>query len=96
MLAARKLPPLILTYQEARRVLWPIAAGYPWAEGTIHDLWTRCAPTPDSVVGSKTEKRIINPAHLGEWLEDVLTRRGLPLDAQATVYNQFIRGNHVR
>lgn len=93
LLAARNLQPIICTYAECRRILEPLAAGYPWAEGTIRDLWTRCAPTPDSIVGTPSERRIIAPKHLGEWLEDVLARQGRPLDEAARVYNQF-RGNN--
>lgn len=89
ILDARILPPIICTYAECRRILAPVAAGYPWAEGTIHDLWTRCAPTPDSIVGTESERRIIAPTHLGQWLADVLERQGRPLDEAARIYNRF-------
>lgn len=90
MLAGRRLPPLILTYPELVAVLGPYAAGYPWAEGTLRDLWTRCAPTPGSGVG--LEKRIVAPNHLGEWLADVLQRQGRPLTEAAHIYNEFASG----
>jgi hypothetical protein len=89
LLAGRRLPPIICTYAEAQAILGPVALGYPWAEGTIRDLWQRCAPMPDSVVGTAQEKRIIAPNHLGEWLADVLQRQGRPLSEAASIYNQF-------
>ena len=96
LLRGRKLPPIICTYGEIQRILGPVALGYPWAEGTIRDLWTRCAPTPDSVMGTGTEKRIVSPAHLGEWLADVLERQGRPLSDAAHLYNAFMGAKHGR
>jgi hypothetical protein len=96
LLRGRGLYPIICTYQEAKAILGSVAYGYPWAESTIHDLWTRCAPTPDSIVGTPTEKRIIAPPHLGDWLEDVLARQGRPLSDAAKIYKQFIGANHGR
>jgi hypothetical protein len=92
VLAGRQLQPIICTLAEAQRILGPVAAGYPWAEGTIRDLWQRCAPTPESVVGMLSERRIISPAHLGDWLSDVLQRQGRPLSDAAALYVQFHRG----
>ena len=92
LLAARELKPIICTWAQCQTILGPIALGYPWAEGTIRDLWTRCAPTPDSITGTAQEKRIIAPKHLGEWLDDVLRRQGRPLDEAARIYHQF-QGN---
>jgi hypothetical protein len=92
LLAGQQLRPIICTLAEAKRILGPTAAGYPWAEKTIVDLWTRCAPTPDSGPGM-IEKRIISPAHLGEWLADVLNRQGKPLTEQAKLYAKFHRRN---
>ena len=97
LLAGRKLPPIICTLTEAKLILGPVTAGYAWGEKTIVDLWTRCAPTPDSTL--RHEKRIISPAHLGDWLADVLNKRGIPLDAQAELYNLLATGapkRHVR
>jgi hypothetical protein len=94
LLRAQRLQPIICTYQQAVAILGPVAMGYPWAEGTIRDLWTRCAPTPESVVGSAGEKRIVSPTHLGEWLEDVLQRQGRPLSDAARIYNEFQTGRH--
>jgi hypothetical protein len=96
LLRGQQLTPIICTYAEAQAILGPVAFGYPWAEGTIRDLWTRCAPTPDSLLGTATERRIISPAHLGEWLEDVLARQGRPLSDAARIYNQFAGANHGR
>lgn len=90
ILAGRKLYPIICTLQEAYAILGPITLGYTWGQSTIKDLWSRCAPTPDSIYGTATERRIISPAHLGEWLADVLNRQGKPLDEAASVYNQFM------
>lgn len=92
MLAGRKLPPLELTWKQLVRVLGPYAAGYPWAEGTLRDLWTRCAPVPDRWVGTPGEKRIVAPNHMGEWLADVLQRQGRPLSEAARIYNEFATG----
>ncbi len=88
LLRARGLKPLILSYAELHRVLWPLCEGYAWGENTLGDLWRRMAPVP----GYAIEKRIISPAHLGEWLADVLDKRGLPLDAQAMAYNELVSG----
>lgn len=89
VLRARQLPPLILDWNGFVGTLGAIAAGYPWAEGTIRDLWQRCAPMPDGAIGTPAERRIVSPAHLGEWLADVLERQGRPLSEQAAIYNQF-------
>jgi hypothetical protein len=86
----RTLPPIMCTLPEARRILGPITLGYAWGDGTISDLWSRCAPTPDSIPGTPSEKRIISPAHLGEWLEDVLNRQGRPLSDSAQIYMDFM------
>ena len=93
ILKGRKLPPIICTLEEARTILLPITLGYAWGEGTITDLWSWCAPTPDSGPG-RPEKRIISPAHLGEWLADVLERQGRPMTDQASVYSEFMSGVH--
>lgn len=82
----RKLPPLIVTYQELRQKLLPITAGYKWGEGTILDLWKMGAPTPDSMIGSYSERRIVFPGQLATWLADVLERQGRPLDEAARTY----------
>jgi len=89
LLAGRQLQPIICTWAQCQKILGPVAFGYPWAENTMRDLWQRCAPTPDSIVGTPQEKRIIAPKHLGEWLDDVLRRQGRPLDEAAKLYNQF-------
>ena len=91
LLAGRNLQPIICTLAEAKAILLPLTVGYAWGEKTIVDLWTQCAPSPDSGPG-RPEKRIISPSHLGAWLADVLQRQGQPLTEQASVYNQFISG----
>jgi hypothetical protein len=97
LVMGRTLPPIICTLPEAKRILQPITLGYAWGDGTISDLWSRCAPTPDSIPGTITEKRIISPAHLGEWLEDVLNRQGRPLTDSAQIYMDFMGARkHVR
>ena len=88
ILKAAGLQPLILSYSELWRVLLPLTIGYTWGESTIKDLWTCLAPVP----GFTEERRIVSPAHLGEWLADVLEKRGLPLDVQAQAYNQLLSG----
>lgn len=92
LLAGRGYQPIICTLSEAYRILLPITLGYTWGESTIKDLWSRCAPTPDSTPGTAHERRIISPAHLGDWLSDVLTRQGRPLTEQAAIYNEFMTG----
>ena len=91
ILQGRNLPPIICTLDEAKAILGPVTVGYTWGEGTIKDLWSQCAPTPDSGPG-RVEKRIISPAHLGEWLADVLERQGRPMTDQASVYSKFVSG----
>lgn len=91
LLQGRQLKPIICTLKEAKAILGPVTLGYAWGEGTIKDLWSQCAPTPDSGPG-RVEKRIISPAHLGAWLADVLERQGRPMTDQASVYNDFVSG----
>ena len=91
LLKGRQLQPIICTLEEAKAILGPVTVGYAWGEKTIVDLWSQCAPTPDSGPG-RVEKRIISPAHLGQWLADVLARQGQPMTAQAAVYNEFVSG----
>jgi len=78
----RKAPPLQVSYPELVRVLQPITFGYAWGEGTIRDLWLLGAPLPHA-----PEKRIVFPGQLAKWLEDVLERKGQPLDVAAKAYN---------
>lgn len=79
-------PPLIMTRADFTAVLLPLTTGYAWGEKTIIDLWTKGAPTPDSVYGSPAEKRIIFPNQLHAWLVDVLNRQGRPLET-AVIYD---------
>lgn len=80
----RNLPPLIVSYAELKARLQPITAGYAWGEGTIRDLWLLGAPMPQN-----TARRIVFPAQLARWLEDVLQRQGRPLDDAAKAYNDL-------
>lgn len=91
LVMGRTLPPIICTLTEAKQILLPVTLGYAWGESTISDLWSRCAPTPESIPGTVTERRIISPAHLGEWLEDVLNRQGRPLSDSAAIYMDFVK-----
>ena len=52
----RNLPLIICSLVEARAILGPVTLGYAWGESTIKDLWSQCAPTPDSGPG-KPEKQ---------------------------------------
>jgi hypothetical protein len=90
LLAGRGLDPIICTLAEAYKILMLHTLGYAWGASTIKDLWSRCAPMPDSCVGTWNERRIIAPNHLGEWLADVLERQGRPLDDSATIYLEFL------
>lgn len=96
LLAGRGLQPIICTLPEAYAILGPVTLGYSWGMGTISDLWSRCAPTPESKPGSTSERRIISPAHLGDWLADVLERQGRPANEQAAIYLEFLGATHVR
>lgn len=96
LLAGRGLQPIICTLMEAYKTLLPHTIGYVWGAATIKDLWSRCAPVPDSRIGSYDERRIISPAHLGEWLADVLERQGRPVDDQAAIYLEFLGATNVR
>lgn len=90
-LKGRGYAPIICTYAELHVTLSPYTSGYKWGEGTIHDLWKRLSPTPDSIIGTPAEKRIIAPGHLGEWLLDVLKWRGLPATQMVPIYQDFMR-----
>lgn len=96
LLIGHRLQPLILSKVEIQHVLGPIALGYPWAEGTIIDLWQRCAPSPESFRPGAIERRIVAPEHLGEWLSDVLARQGRPLTEQAQLYRQLLGATNGR
>jgi len=89
LIMGRTLPPIICTLLEAKAILGPVTLGYPWGDGTISDLWSRGAPMPNSIPGTPAEQRIIPPSHLGEWLEDVLSRQGRPLSDSAQIYLDF-------
>lgn len=82
------LPPITMTYTQLYSVLYPIVRGYPWGEGTIHDLWILGAPMPPSRPGAMRmeEERLIVPSQLMAWLSDVLPRMGRPLDDAARLY----------
>lgn len=76
-----RLPPLILSYAELESVVLPIVGGDAWALDTIGDLWRKGAPHP-----TKPFHRIVFPGALAEWLADVLTRQGRPLDVAARAF----------
>lgn len=77
-------PPLILTYKELEKTVWPIIMYDGWGKDTIGDLWRMGAPTPDST--PQNEKRIVFPGKLALWLADILERQGRPLDNIAKLY----------
>jgi hypothetical protein len=89
-LKGQNLSPLLCTYAELHATLHPYTDGYKWGEGTIHDLWKRLSPTPNSIVGTPSERRIIAPGHLGEWLLDVLKWQGFPATEMITIYGDFM------
>ena len=92
-----KLTPLRLTLDELRAVLLPICAGYKWAEDTIPDLWYLGSPQPMRWTGKRMDEvRLILPAQLASWLQDVLEKTGRPLDTAAKLYNQGLRIDHGR
>lgn len=78
---AKKLQPLQVTYAELVTILGPLTLGYAWGEDTIRDLWLLGAPLPQ-----EPARRIVFPNKLMEWLDDVLTRQGRPLDEAAKTY----------
>jgi len=73
--------PIIITFEQLRRKLWPYIWGYSWARETLHDLWKVCIPTPTSIVGSPNEERILHPSKFAAWWSDVCQRQGLTLPA---------------
>jgi len=73
--------PIIVTFEQLRRKLWPYIWGYSWARETLHDLWKVCIPTPTSIVGSPSEERILHPSKFAAWWSDVCQRQGLALPA---------------
>lgn len=90
VLPERRLKPLIVTYDELVKILYPIAMGNNWSVGCIRDLWNLGVPTPQSRIGSSTEHRIILPKQLGKWLETTLTENGHPLDRGARAYMDLL------
>ena len=93
LLAPHNLGPICMTYQQLRYTLEPLAHGYPWAEGTIHDLWMLGSPQPPMMPGAMIgeDVRLIVPSQLIAWLEDVLTRQGRPLSDSARLYAHMIK-----
>lgn len=86
-----QLPPLVLTYRQLRRAVWPVIQGYTWAQDTLWDLWQMGTPMPPQFGATATEpQRLILPSALGTWLEDVLNRQGRPLDDAAKLYNKWV------
>jgi len=93
LLVPHNLPPICMTYQQLRYTLEPLAAGYPWAEGTIRDLWMLGSPQPPMGPGARIgeDVRLIVPSQFIAWLEDVLKRQGRPLSDSARLYAQMIK-----
>lgn len=70
---------------------------------TLHDVWKKGAPTPDSIVRDPKDydergtqvgnhvKRIVLPTMLASWIQDVSAARGMPLD-----YRQALNMAHGR
>lgn len=80
-------PPLTLTFAELEAAVAPLLAVDAWARSTLIDLWTKGAPTPQSVYGSPNEKRIVFPGQLYNWLADVMIRKSIQLDAGSIYKN---------
>lgn len=76
-----KLPPLCLSYADFMRVVQPIIGADRYANDTARDLWQSGAPNP-----MRLHERFVYPGRLANWLADVLTRQGRPLDVIARAY----------
>lgn len=74
--------PRIVTLQELKDKLIPIAGGDKWGLDTITDLWLKGAPIPN-VSPNQPVQRILLPRQFEAWFNDVQSRRGLEPDAAA-------------
>lgn len=84
--------PLIVSFLDLVTALAPLHHNERPHVDTLHDLWKRGAPTPDSIIlnpkgydprkvqAGNVVKRILSPLQVAEWIKDVSTAHGMPLD----------------
>lgn len=80
--------PRIITWARLQEVILPKIAGYPWAVGTLWDLWKKCTPTPNQILTPNpgpNETRIINPTQFAKWWGNVQERMGLDVSADEAI-----------
>jgi hypothetical protein len=65
---------------------------------TLHDVWMKGAPSPDSIVrdprgydprkvqAGNVEKRLLLPTQIAAWVEDVTKTRGIACTAEQALY----------
>lgn len=82
--------PLIVTFRELATALRSLHQNNVHDLAGLHDVWKRCAPTPDSIVRDprhydervkqpgNLEKRIVVPSILAQWIMDISKKRGYP------------------
>lgn len=90
LVTGTRLQPLMVTELELQAILFPFFFDDAWARDTVGDLWRQGAPIPNRDPHAEV-KRIVFPKQLYKWLEDILNRKGLPLDAQAKTYIELLK-----
>jgi hypothetical protein len=84
--------PLLTTFVELRDALSPLHIHQKAWVDSLHDVWKKGAPTPDSIIRSpkgyderlrqagNVEKRIVLPTPLADWIMQVSAARGTPVN----------------
>lgn len=84
--------PLILSFLDLVTALAPLHRWEKRHVDTLHDLWKRGAPTPDSIIlhpehyderqqqAGNRVTRILSPLWVAQWMRDVSGAQGMPFD----------------
>lgn len=84
--------PLICTFRQLARTMLPLHQMERRYLDTLHDVWRRGAPTPNSIIRrpknyderlrqrGNYEARIVPAPWVAAWVRDVATERGFPID----------------
>lgn len=89
-----------LTLNQFKSIVLPMVNFDKYACDTITDLWYHGAVSPRCLMNIHLEEeRLIIPFLLATWLEEIFNRIGKPLDENARLYNDMVKGvryPHVR
>jgi len=82
--------PYILTFVELSTIMLPLHQGDKKLLASLHDIWLKGAPTPDSIIrdpkhydprlkqAGNVEKRIVLPNALAQWIHAASEKMGFP------------------